>query len=100
MTIQKILYDEQTSSSFLCFGGGTTTVEVEYIRDTFCINHQKLHQSKDLNSSNPNNESSMMSHFIREDEPLDPSENPENVIEIRYQVDNTLNKMKVDEVLV
>jgi hypothetical protein len=37
MTLQKILYDESSNSSFLCFGGGNTNLEVEYIRDTFCI---------------------------------------------------------------
>jgi len=35
-----------------------------------------------------------------EEDPLDSGENPDNVIEIRYQVDNSKNKMKVDEVLV
>jgi hypothetical protein len=31
---------------------------------------------------------------------IDPNENPENIIEMRYQVDNTKNKLKVDEVIV
>ena len=42
MTIQKILYDETSVSSFLCFGGGVTNLEVEFVRDTFCINGAKL----------------------------------------------------------
>ena len=35
VTIQKILYDETTVSRFMCFGGGVTNVEAEYVRDTF-----------------------------------------------------------------
>lgn len=31
---------------------------------------------------------------------LDPNENPENIIELRYQVDNTKNTIKIDEVVV
>lgn len=43
----------------------------------------------------------MRSHYLGGDEdPLDPNENLDNVIDVKYQVDNTKNKMKVDEVLV
>jgi hypothetical protein len=38
VTIQKVLYDETSCSKFMCFGGGTSNVEVEYVRDTYCIN--------------------------------------------------------------
>lgn len=45
VTIQKVLYDETTVSKFMCFGGGTTNVEAEYVRDTFCVREDKLEQT-------------------------------------------------------
>jgi hypothetical protein len=42
VTFQMVLYDEQSVSRFMCFGGGVTTVEAQFMRDTFCVNPQKL----------------------------------------------------------
>ena len=37
VTVQKVLYDETSVSRFMCFGGGVTNVEAEFVRDTFCV---------------------------------------------------------------
>lgn len=42
VTIQKVLYDETHVARFMCFGGGSTNVEAEYVRDTFCVHKDKL----------------------------------------------------------
>ncbi len=104
VTIQKVLYDETNVSKFMCFGGGTTNVEVEYVRDTYCVNPARVNQSANasmLNQSSVINQSNInpLGGPLYPGD-IDPNENPENIIEMRYQVDNTKNKLKVDEVIV
>jgi hypothetical protein len=41
-TLQKVLYDETNVTRFLCFGGGVTNLEVEFLRDTYCVSKEKL----------------------------------------------------------
>jgi hypothetical protein len=42
MRLNRVLYDEALVTSFLCFGGGTTTVQGEFKRDTYCVTFDKL----------------------------------------------------------
>jgi len=102
-TLQKILYDETNVTRFLCFGGGVTNLEVEFLRDTYCVSKEKLNEnhSRALSNSYQHQNDSIRSHYAGDEEsPLDPNVNPDNVLEIRYHIDNTKSSSKVDEVLV
>ena len=49
------------------------------------MSHQKLQRDNLNNSNNPNNDSSIRSHYmVGDEEPLEPGESSDNVIEIRY----------------
>lgn len=76
-------------------------MEVEYLRDTFNVNRRQLSEgSKSLNMSHNNNNESIRSHYVDEDQPLDPNDSQDNILEIRYHIDNTKSSLKVTEVLV
>jgi hypothetical protein len=73
-------------------------LEVEYLRDTFNVKKKQLSEgSKSLNQSHIHNDS-IRSHYADENQPLDPSDSQENILEIRYHIDNTKNSLKVSEV--
>ncbi len=42
VTIKKSLADEGQINKFLCFGGGRTSLQSEYQRDTYCIDGDHL----------------------------------------------------------
>lgn len=73
-------------------------MEVEYLRDTFNVKKKQLSEGrKSLNQSHINNDS-IRSHYADENQPLDSSESQENILEIRYHIDNTKSSLKVSEV--
>lgn len=42
VTVKKILSDELKVAKFMCFGGGKTNLQVEFLRNTFCVTPAKL----------------------------------------------------------
>eukprot|EP00347_Sterkiella_histriomuscorum_P009509 403340939 len=92
VTIKKLVHNESTINKFLCFGGGRTSIQCEYARDTFCVDADRLQ----LILSNQNNQSVLSYQSNREDI---GTENP-TMIEMRLTVNNHHNNFKVDEVVV
>lgn len=87
----------------MCFGGGTTNLEVEFLRDTFNVNSKQLMDSNCQSNNRSYNNESMRSNYAAvglEDSLLDQNEKFENILEIRYHIDNTKSTLKVVEVLV
>lgn len=85
VTIQKVLYDETQCSKFMCFGGGTTNVEAEYVRDTFCVNNFKMSQTvadyKRVNNVKEDKDKKFTTGYVNDELNND---SPENIIEVRY----------------
>jgi len=75
-------------TKYLCFGGGVTSVQAEFIRDAYCVNKDVLPLTDPPNSSG-----------MRLDG-VSPSDDPRNMIEARVTVNNEDNELHVDHVLV
>ncbi|CDW71066.1 UNKNOWN [Stylonychia lemnae] len=97
VTIKKLVHNESTINKFLCFGGGRTSLQCEYSRDTYCIDIDRMQSA--LSQSQYVNTSVASYHSVGKDD-ASVEVNQQNAIEVRLTVNNNHNTFKVDEVVV